>query len=815
MPEPVDQAQSPSPGPASGREGLSWLELLILAAFLAGGFVFLRDPAYWGRAAYVGSAQFGDAEFWWNGALHFSQGIVAENPNLTFRMGYATFGGLVAAVCGPDYRVFHQILLAIFLVTAGAMYLSLRGAIGRIAAALAVVLFVFNPFTAEWLAISTSDALGLVLNLVAVMALAAGVRDGLHLRWIAVFGIFLACASLTRPLMTPFIVPTALAVVVTGWRAWRRTALALGVLGGAFILPTLAWMGFMGATTGNFALTGASQDSSAFYAASDPQIQVWRPDMYAAVRESAEKRYQVPRPTPKQLNAEFWAMTRANYAKHWRFHVERVWLNLKELARFTPARATLNSPQGEQWRLRLKWILALGLAVSAFRRQRQWTAILLVALGALWVFQPASGPWLVLAGGVAGLVALLFRRTGPFVWAAYWWVGIAALYLTGGTWGPPIGPTQDLNALGYRLGFQFFFANDLLVAGLLGHISLGFAPARTADEIHPLLRPSPAAGRLLRIGTVSFLVLLAGLLGSGGAIVGYRLVTRGHTAPVPYPDLAPVQKLAVAKGATVHTAISPLRTALGAHAGEPILTPAMSSGFIWNMPGQERSMLLLYQQDNIRPVALSPRQIYAEVSRHLPEREWMNRQGAWVLRSFPNTAQVSNHPYYFEMPAVQAFVPLTADGRAYDTDHAVIFPLAKTATQLVGGGALNFTGAAPEWSMNSGPMKFPRRFALRADPAGAPVGWDLDLTRARGTRAFSFSVQREADAANPAAHLRLATNTGEVLWEGDVSAGAMPTLVQPVLPADATSLRLTSEGLKAGDILWFYELVLRADDFTQ
>ncbi len=810
----MSASEPAAPGPSSAAVP-SWAEIGFLAALVAGGFFFLGDAPHWGRNAYVGSAQFGDAEFWWNGALHFSQGIVAENPNLTFRMGYATFGGLVAAVCGPDYRVFHQILLVIFLVAAGALYVSLRGAIGRIAAAVAVVFLVFNPFTAEWLAISTSDALGLVLNLVAVMALAAGVRDGLRLRWIAVFGIFLACASLTRPLMTPFIVPAALAVVAAGWRAWRRTALALGVMGGAFILPTLAWMGFMGATTGNFALTGASQDSSAFYAASDPKIQVWRPDMYAAVRESAEKRYQVPRPTPKQLNAEFWAMTRANYAKHWRFHVERVWLNLKELARFTPARATMNSPEGEQWRLRLKWILAIGLAVSAYRRQRQWTAILLVALGALWVFQPASGPWLVLAGGVAGLAALLFRRTGPFVWAAYWWVGVAALYLTGGTWGPPIGPTQDLNALGYRLGFQFFFANDLLVAGLLGGISLGFAPGREADGVHPLFRPSPAAGRLLRIVTVCFLGLLAGLLGSGAAVVGYRLVTRGHTAAVPYPDLAPVRQLAVAESATVLTAITPLRTALAAHGGEPNLTPAMSSGFIWNMPGQERSMLLLYQQDNVRPVALSPRQFYVEVSRHLPEREWMNRQGAWVLRSFPNTAQVSNHPYYFEMPAVHAFVPLTADGRAYDTGRAVIFPLAKTATQLVAGGALTFTGAEPEWSMNSGALKYPRRFALRAGPTGAAIGWNLDVTRTRGARAFSFSVQREADAASAPARLRLVTDANEVLWEGDATAGATPTLVQPVLPAGTKSLHFSSADLRPGETLWFYELVLRADDFTQ
>jgi hypothetical protein len=113
---------------------LAFFSLIIL-----GGFLFLRDAPHWGRNAYVGSAQFGDAEFWWNGALHFSQGIVEENPNITYRMGYAAFGGVIAAVCGPDYRIFHQLLLLIFLVTNCGLYVSLRGLIGRIAAAAAVM----------------------------------------------------------------------------------------------------------------------------------------------------------------------------------------------------------------------------------------------------------------------------------------------------------------------------------------------------------------------------------------------------------------------------------------------------------------------------------------------------------------------------------------------------------------------------------------------------------------------------------------------------------------------------------------------------
>lgn len=800
------------PRPAS----LSWAELGFIFILLAGGFLFLRDAPYWGRSAYVGSAQFGDAEFWWNGALHFSQGIVAENPNLTFRMGYAAFAGTIAAVCGPDYRIFHQILLVIFLVTLAACYLSLRQTIGRIAAAVFVLCVAFNPFTAEWLAISTSDALGLILNAVAILALVEGVRQGLRLRPLALFGIFLACASLTRPLMTPFFAPAALAVIAVGWRAWRRTALALGVMFAAFVLPTLAWMAFMGATTGNFALTGASQDSSAFYAASDPQIQVWRPDMYAAVRDSAQKRYHVERPSAKQLNAEFWVMTRENYVKHWRFHARRAWLNLVELARFTPARAGTVTPESEKWRTLLKGLLTVGLGALALRQRRQWPAILVFVLGALWTFDAAAVPWLVLLGGTAALATLFFHRPVPFVWATYWWVGVAALYLTGGTWGPPLGQAQELNALGYRLGFQFFFANDLLVIGLLGVVGLGgLSSDPDTESAHPLLRSSPWAARGARAGLWLFFGLLAGLLGTGAVVVGKRIVSRAHATPVAYPDLAAVTRLPVASGATAFAEFSALRGALAQNDGRPVLTRAMSSGFIWNLPGQQRSMLLLYQQDNVTPVTMSPRQIYVEVSRHLPDRKWMNRQGAWILRSFANTAQVSNLPYYFEMPAIRAFVPLGPDGKSYEVDRAVVFPLAKTATQLVAGGELVITGADPEWSLSSGTLRYPRRFALRAAADRPPVGWTADLSHARGSRSLRFAVQLES--ANPSANprLRLETNTGAVLWSATLAPGAEPVAVEPVLAAETTGLRLAAENLQPGDTLWFYELVLEANDFAQ
>jgi hypothetical protein len=590
------------------------------------------------------------------------------------------------------------------------------------------------------------------------------------------------------------------------------------VMFGAFILPTLAWMAFMGATTGNFALTGASQDSSAFYAASDPQIQCWRPDMYAPIKEAARKRYGVEQPTAQQINAEFWAKTAENYRTHWRYHAARLWSNAFELARFTPQRGGTSSALSAQWRANLKGALTLALAGLALWRRRWISAGAVAALGVSWILWPQIHPWLVLTAGIGGLAALVFGRRGPFVWTAYWWVGVMALYLTGGTWGPPLGATQDLNALGYRLGFQFFFAADLMIIGLMGCIA--GAETRTGPE-SSAFSPSALAGRIARGSLLVLLGLLALLLAGGAAVVTSRLVARARSTPTAYPDLGTLGSLEAIRGSAPFTAITPLRVAVNAHQGLPLLTKAMSSGFVWNLPGQQRSMLLLYQQDYVRPVHMSPRQFYVEIPQQLPAADWMNRQGAWVIRSFPNTAQNSNLPYYFEMPAVQAFIPLAPDGKSFAVAQTVRFPLAKSATQLVASGELVINGGTPAWAMNSGAQKFPRRFALQAVKADEALELLLDLSRARGKKTFRFGVMLESTGDEVAravpVHLRLTASDPAdptTLWESDLAPGGTPLPVNPVLP-EAKRLRLSALHVLPTDTLWFYELVMTADDFTQ
>jgi len=819
---------------------VAWVDLWYCLAVWAGGFMYLWNAPRWGGAAYVGNAQYGDAEFWWNGALHFSQGIIAENPNLIYRMGYAVFAGVVSAVCGPDYLTFHKILLVLFLGVACWLYFQVKELLGRSAAVFAVLFLVFNPYTAEWMAISTSDGLGMILNFSALLSLCAGVRSGLRLGWLALFGVLLSCGSLTRPLMTLMILPAVIAVVMTAWGNWRSVAGGLTVVSGCFLIPTVTWMGVMWVATGNFALTGASQDSSAFYAASDPQIQVWRPEMYVSVTGSAKERFQTKQPTSNQVNQEFWILTRKNYAKHWKFHIRRAYLHALEIARFTPRQTTHAGATTDLIRLTAKAGLIVALLAGALGRRRWMGAVAVLVVGILWAAWPPFQVLAVLGAGSLGIFALFWRNPTVFLWAAYWWVGTSALYITGGTWGPPLGQIQDLNAFGYRLGFQSFLMGDLLVVVLLAYASRwrwSVVPKQQEetgldDRYAWLLQPTPGVSRLVRIVTITLLSTLGLLLLGGGAVVAFRTIERARMMPVSYPDTDSLSdwwrerggRIGASSGLVPALKMGQAAAELSSRSGGRVLTTGMSSGFIWNMPGQKRSMLLLYQQDSVRPIRMYPYRVDVEVSQQLSERAWMGRQGAWLIRSFPDLPPVSNLPYYFEVPAVQAFVPVSADGKSYDTERAVVFPLTKYGSQLAAAGDLIIRQGKTEWAGNSGTEKYPRRFALRPAGGGAPMAEvELDVLKAVGNKSVRLGIQCENSTmpscpgpVHAAIFQGQESRNGQRLWQKDLSPGPGIEWVELALgQRDPAPLRFIFQNLLPSDTLWIYELNLSADDFTK
>ena len=139
-------------------------DAIFLFCYFIIAFYYFYDCNFWAGSVNIGSMQYGDAAFWWSGALQFSEGILKENANITFRMGYAIFAGIFAAIFGSDYFLFHKFLVAIFLCSLGAFYFSIKPFLGRVLASFSLI-FLINPYLAERLALSTSDSVGLIFSI--------------------------------------------------------------------------------------------------------------------------------------------------------------------------------------------------------------------------------------------------------------------------------------------------------------------------------------------------------------------------------------------------------------------------------------------------------------------------------------------------------------------------------------------------------------------------------------------------------------------------------------------------------------------------
>lgn len=831
-------------------------DFLVIMIFFLGGTCFLWDSAYWAGIVNMGNAQYGDAAFWWNGALHFAEGIIKDNPNLDFRMGYALFAGLFVAILGGSFFLFHKLLIVVFLFAASLLYFALKPTFGRIAAAGAIALLIFNPFTAEWLAISTSDSVGLILNIAALSCLIFGLRNSLHLGFLAAFGFLLASASLTRPLMSPFIVPALVILVLHGTVVWKRRFQGVGVMLAAFAAPTLVWVIALHGMTGAWAMAG--HDSTTFYAASDPQIQVWNGAMSDKVMDSAKNRYKTETVTPDHLNKEFWLMTKDNYALHLDYHVSRITPHTLDIAGFSSQKTSKGNWLWKLIRDSIVLAITVGLVVvSVF--QKRWLAAGLVGLVGLFTVILPSSQMILTLGGALLLAFSVLRKKGDHTYAVfvlYWWVGVVVLYLVGGTWGPPLGAAHDMNALGYRLGSQFFFVNDLIAVSMLGLISRLRLPSVQLPFFSLLenkigLQKTNSlkvtsrfdAPLLLSWATYIFISVLvvAGIAGAG--VVSYRVWQRTHEIPQPFPPTGKIQawwqenqtKLHVALPLETVSDISGLNNKIGntgdgGTASSYIVFTGGMSDFVWNFDGQVRSQAIVYLQNNVAPFTMFPNLVYVEFPLHLHESVWVKKQGAWVVRRLADLPLKSNLPFYFSETSVKAFVPLSEDKKQFDFSAAQIFPLQKYASQLYATGELKVTHGTLEWNFNSGAEKYPRRFSLKREPAtnpSEPVVLELDISKAVGARSLSFRWLLERA---PNSTQLIPTPTLKVLSEPDTAeshgksfvyysgnAAEPPQAIQSVkidlTQSKHNKIELALDGIMPDDKIWFYEFNMQSDEF--
>ncbi len=763
----------------------------------------------------------------------------------------------------PWVLLFHKFVLLWFLTLASTLYLVLRPMLGRIAAAGAIALMVFNPFAALWIGVSSSDSVGMMLNLLALICFILGLRGSFHIPFLGAFGFLLACASLTRPLMNPFILPAILFLVVLGHIRWQRRVVALLVMLLFFAMPTFLWMSTLRVISGSWALAG--HEASTFYAASDPKYQVWTRAMYQGVVDSAKKQFHTDNVSASQLEEEYAILARGNYVKYFDYHAQRIFPHALELAGFTyfhPKRVYTYI------RLLIWGIILVMLVGEALYRNRKFAAVSIAIVGGVLAIFAEYQALVILAYAVSSLFLLFKRRpdSSLLVFPWFWWVGVGALFLVGGTWGPPLTPVADvsilgirvasrwyLNALGFRLGSQFFFALDIMMVVVLAAMSRIETLDVKHNEKERLVfgrsaqnrwtKNSPRISQLISSAIGGWVVLTIAILVFGSCVVGYRSWLRSSITPVAIPTTTPVLKALrsqlQAAGydgdlelvAGVNEAYQKIGwTNQGAKASEYVAFFGGMSDFLWNMQGQERAHALLYLQSSVVPFGMEPNHVCVEFSEHLPVDKWCGRQGLWVIRRFEDLRSESTLPYYYSEAAVRAFVPLSADHREFDFSSTENFSLRKYASQLAADGSLQVIKGKIVWDYTSGSEQYPRRFRLEGDSAivDHELVIDLDVSRAKGEKTLSFGwrlveIPGEAPSIQ---QLRIdlvgipntATRKGTKLLYSKVidlfsNSSQERQVMAQISDPEIGKVKIRVSGIVPPEALWIHELNLRASEF--
>jgi Dolichyl-phosphate-mannose-protein mannosyltransferase len=821
---------------------VSLYDLALAVALVVGGLAYHWDFEHW-SIGLVGGVVYGDAEFWWDGALHVAEGNIRHHPGLGMRPGFFVGAGLTIPVLGASVPAFHKFLLALFLGSAVSLYLSLRGPLGRLGASCGALLLVFNPYLAQWLATPTTDGLGLVLHLLSLCLLLTGTAAGPRLGRLAGFGLLFALGTLTRPIITPFIGLAVLGLLLSPGAAFRKRALAAAVVVVAYCVPTLLWLVVQHSLVGEWAIS--NNDAGTYYAASDPNIQVWNPTMFEPVRAEARQRLGRP-PTLAEENAVFRRQAAANFRKHFQYHLDR---GLPHLWAVASPVAWL-SPEAIRWRALFLAGLAGGLCCQLLSR-RQWlrSAVLLAAGVSVWL-SPHTAGFLIVAGVALACVGCPARDAGRgrVHLAAYWLCGVAALFVVGGTYGPPLPyHTQvTLNALGHRLGTQFFFAGDLLaVVCLVQLATLNVLPAAecpaAAAKAGPLrralaallTRPSALAGGLVHAAACAGLAAVV-LIYAGGAV----LIVRRHQAErearrTPLPDAAAV--VGPCTQAAGHSADSPLPVAPSLAAVWKLLPPDRHTGasgdfialgqvgpLVWNVGGERRTLARFHAQCSAPPYLRDGRVLTLQFAEHLPPEQWAGAKGAFVLRALPDALNHEIQPAYYNALVVRAFVPLTPDRTGYDLERLVRFSAALCASQLHALGLLRCQEGAIDWTLDSGLEG--RRVTLLPQARGETgrAVLQLDPTRLSGGTTLSLGYRWGAGGGQGMPGLRVEgrrRDTGErvLLWSDRESAsaagpGAELRMVSVELPDTLASVELTWDCPAPTTPVWVYELVVRAED---
>ncbi len=657
--------------------------LFYLITFLIGNLIY-KNPSAWSHA-YIGNSQFGDAEFWWNGAIHLSQGIIENNPGKGFRPGYFLITAPLLEFFNFNFNYIYLLILNIFFLSVTLLFNSLKPFFGALASSVVCFTIALSPYNIEWIATSTTDGTGLILNVIGLSYLFKFLLDYKSL-YLFFFALFLFLNHLTRPLMAPFLVFFAIYLIYSKniKISFLHRIYSLLLIAFCFLLPTQIWKFTQNKLVGESSLS--QNDASAFYAASDPKIQDWTPDMFKHIEDSARKRLirNATDPlTTVELNQEFWIQTIQNYKTHWYYHLQRAKYHLKALLRDDLDQLSLRKKFPFR-KLFILLMISLTIALNLSLRNLFIYSIPILII----IFFPENF-WIL---GLFFLNYLFFpqntnTKKPTNIILLYWLSGSFALWLVGGT---SSGGTPHLNAtslsnLGYRLYSQFYFSTNFIlyfpwITRLLqiNKFKLSTNNLKSKLSSNKLFTKYINFSKYIQIILILICIYIY-LFGSLNIVNNYN--SRTYQKVENFPNYQ--TNLQELKSNNIYFNEKDTPSASG-----------IFSQFFWNLNNRSRNLSLFYSQSHMKPIEMHPNSHFLEVSL---DRSFnlKHSQGLIIYRNINSTpiSKYSNIPNANNYPHILAFIPLSKSTYTFEPNKILEFPLELSVNELLFNKILSINGS--------------------------------------------------------------------------------------------------------------------------
>jgi hypothetical protein len=849
---------------------VSAYDLTLLIILVVGGLFFhlsYKTPSP--QDFIIGGYPYCDGYIWWGGAIHFSEGLVREIPGFGyFRAGYWALVGCLLAVIGVHYLLFQKCILIAFLATSAFFYLSIRSFLSKFGAAVGAALLVFNPEAAYWISLGMTDAVGFILNLLALSCLLIATKRHLSIKWVAAFGLFFSFSTLVRPFVSPYVGAVVLGVLFLKAYPLKKRLIAVLAIILAFWVPTLVYIKIQKNITGNSSIS--SNGSSAFYAASDPGIQTWAIGMDQQVESLAKMRLNKKNGDIIDLNKEYWFQAGENYKKYTQYHFGRFLPNLWKVAGFKSLQCKDTTALFQVIIITIFCLLLLSVQIK--NNKCASLLLLLIIVGIILIAPEATNAMVFLGCLAAVFQAIKDKCNGGILIALFWLTGAFMMYLTGGIVGPPASDVYSFSYLGQRLVFQVSFAGVVMAVLFLDKLGQLIAERAVCYNIEKppgnnnsywyrfFYSPSPIAQKVVAFGFISLFLTIVIVIIAGGGIVYKRAHERykkeRRQKVIPFPDLTSTleflrnqsdQKVKEVPKIASDLALIPKYLENGGtdNSGDSGDVAVLGTGtsFAWSLLPQKRSLVVCYQEKFYDPVTmgevLGRNSLFCNVQGIVKAEEWSKKQGLFILRNFKDKSNdlavgqsPYNSPYFKAGPQIRAFVPIAPDGKSFVLDGIRKFTLVKYATQLLVSGELVCNAGSIgepnykwlEWKMVAGR----RSIALNPDSLGR-ASLKIDTTRSVGKRNLSFfyywnlaNATQMSKMGNPSilvlsrnssgAIIRELLNRTEVFEKAKLSQNSQ-FVECDLSDASVASIEITFLNVPVGGGIKIEELNLEADNF--